>query len=72
MAISERFADLDAYLAFLEKRSHLDGAWYRQVEPGVYELQGGNLRRPRVGSEGEAARRRFTREELARKFGFAR
>src|SRR5205085_498671 len=42
--IRARFANLDAYLAYLEKRSHMDGAWYRQVRPGIYELQTGNLR----------------------------
>ena len=64
--IPERFPDLDAYLAYLEKRSHLDGAWYREVRPGLYELQTGNLRLP------DAPKRTFTREELERKFGFAR
>jgi hypothetical protein len=64
--IRERFADLDAYLAYLQKRSHLDGAWYREIRPGVYELQTGNLRLP------GATKRTFTREELERKFGFVR
>jgi hypothetical protein len=67
-AISRRFPNLDAYLAFLEKRSHLDGAWYRQVRPGVYELQTGNLRL----SDGAKRQRIFTREELEKKFGFSR
>jgi hypothetical protein len=66
--ISERFPSLDAYLAYLEKRSHMDGPWYREVRPGVYELQTGNLRLP----DGEIQRRTFTREELEKKFGFAR
>ena len=66
--INERFPSLDAYLAYLEKRSHIDSAWYRQVRPGVYELQTGNLRLP----DGESRRRTFTREELEKKFGFAR
>src|SRR5215218_8891100 len=44
-AISRRFADLDAYLAHLRRQSAIDRAWYRQIRPGVYELQtGGNLR----------------------------
>jgi hypothetical protein len=67
MAPSRRFANLDAYLAYLEKRSHLDGAWYRQVQPGLYELQAGNLRRPGGGG----GKRVFTREELEKKFGFS-
>jgi hypothetical protein len=67
LPVSARFADLDAYLAYLRKRSHVDGAWYREVRPGVFELQTGNLRLP-----GDKARRTFTREELERKFGFRR
>jgi hypothetical protein len=65
--INERFPTLDAYLAYLEKRSHMDGAWYREVRPGVYELQTGNLRLP----DGGGRKRTFTREELEKKFGFA-
>jgi hypothetical protein len=65
--ISRRFADLDAYLAYLRRRSAIDGAWYREIRPGVYELQtGGNLRL----DGGQKARRVFTRDELERKFGF--
>lgn len=67
-AISERFPTLDAYLAYLEKRSHMDGPWYREVRPGVYELQTGNLRLP----DGERRKRVFTRQELEKKFGFSR
>lgn len=66
--INQRFPDLDAYLAYLEKRAHIDGSWYRQVRPGVYELQTGNLRLPDAGK----TRRTFTREELEKKFGFSR
>lgn len=66
--INQRFPNLDAYLAFLEKRSHMDGPWYREIRPGVYELQTGNLRLP----DGERPKRVFTREELLRKFGFSR
>jgi hypothetical protein len=64
--INQRFPNLDAYLAYLEKRSHMDGPWYRRVRPGVYELQTGNLRRLDEGPR----QRLFTREELERKFGF--
>lgn len=66
--IPERFPDLDAYLRHLESRSHLDGAWYREIRPGVFELQTGNLRLTERG----APKRIFTREELERKFGFRR
>ena len=65
--ISRRFADLDAYLAYLRRMSAVDRAWYREIRPGVYELQtGGNLRL----DGGENAKRVFTRDELERKFGF--
>ena len=67
LSINSRFADLDAYLAHLRRRSAIDGAWYREIRPGVYELQtGGNLRL----DGGEKTKRVFTRDELARKFGF--
>ena len=68
IGISQRFPNLDAYLAYLEKRSHLDGSWYREVRPGIYELQTGNLRLP----DGGKGKRMFTREELEEKFGFSR
>lgn len=66
--ISERFADLDAYLRHLQARSHLDGAWYCEVRPGVYELRRGNLRMLDEGTP----RRTYTRADLERRFGFRR
>lgn len=65
---SRRFADLDTYLAWLEQRAKLGGPWYKEVRPGVYELQTGNLHRP----GGDRRQRVFTRQELAERFGFAR
>ena len=46
MPIHQRFKNLDEYLAFLERtQAPVDGPWYRQIRPGLYELQtGGNLR----------------------------
>ena len=65
--ISRQFADLDAYLAYLRRQSAIDRAWYREIRPGVYELQtGGNLRLDGGGT----TKRVFTRDELERKFGF--
>lgn len=65
--INQRFASLDAYLAFLERtQGPIDGPWYKQVGPDVYELQTGNLHLD--GPDGE--KRTFTRAELAKKFGF--
>ena len=68
LPINERFASLDDYLAFLEgTQAPVDGPWYRQVSPGLYELQtGGNL----MLEGGDPPKRTFTREELERKFGF--
>ena len=56
------FTSLDQYLAFLKTRGTYDIPWYRQVRPGVYELV--SRRRPAAGQQ------LFTREELAKKFGF--
>jgi hypothetical protein len=69
-AINQRFRNLDEYLAWLERmEAPVDGAWYRQVSPGIYQLQtGGNLRLD-DGAPG-APQTTFTREELERKFGF--
>ena len=58
------FTSLDDYLAFLKTRGAYDVPWYREVRPGIYEL---------VSRRGPGAQpQRFTREELARKFGFVR
>ena len=68
--INQRFRSLDAYLAHLElTQAPVDGPWYREIRPGVYELQTGNLRV--LGDNGEM-KRIFTREELEREFGFRR
>ena len=67
--IDQRFRSLDEYLAHLERtQGPVDGPWYKQIRPGVYELQTGNLHLDTEGSE----KRIFTREELAKKFGFAK
>lgn len=73
-SISQRFGNLDAYLAHLE-RTHapIDRPWYREVRPGVYQLMTGNLRRGPLGEEdGEPRERTYTRAELERKFGFSK
>lgn len=63
------FRTLDAYLAHLRRFAGPVGRpWYREVRPGVYRLETGNLRR--LG--GGPPERLFTREELERKFGFRR
>lgn len=69
MPISKRFATLDDYLAHLELiQGPVDGPWYKEVRPGVYELQTGNLRLDVPGGE----KRTFTRDELKQKFGFTK
>jgi len=68
LPINQRFKNLDEYLGWLRlTQAPVDGAWYKQIRPGVYELQTGNLRV--LGAEGEK-KKTFTREELERKFGF--
>lgn len=67
--INQRFATLDEYLAYLEKMNGpIDKPWYRQIRPGVYELQTGNYQ-PLGGDD---QKRVFTREELKQKFGFSK
>jgi len=67
--ISKRFRTLDEYLAFLEKtQGPVDGPWYKEESPGMYQLQTGNLKLDVPGEE----KRIFTREELEKKFGFSK
>jgi hypothetical protein len=65
-SVRARFQTLDQYLAYLERRAAIDGAWYRQIRPGIYRLEVGNLRGAAPGQ------RVFTREQLERRFGFRR
>ena len=67
MTPATRFPNLDAYLAYLETRSHLGGAWYREVAPGRFQLQTPGLR----PSQGAPDTQLFRRKELERKFGFS-
>lgn len=65
---NQRFTGLDEYLAHLERtQGPVDGPWYKQVRPGIYLLQTGNLHLDVPGEEKQT----FTREELAQKFGFS-
>jgi hypothetical protein len=69
LPINQRFKTLDEYLAWLQEyAAPTDQAWYREIRPGVYELQTGNFV-PLEGTPG-APQRVFTREELEEKFGF--
>jgi hypothetical protein len=62
-ARGKSFRTLDEYLAHLETQGAVDLPWWREIRPGVYE---------RVTSMPEARREVATREELMRRFGFAR
>lgn len=61
------FRTLDEYLAHLRAvAAPVDRPWYREVRPGVFRLETGNLRAAGVEP------RTFTREQLERRFGFRR
>ena len=68
--INQRFRTLDDYLLWLQQTAGpVDRPWYKQVGPGIYELQtAGNLHLDVPSNE----KRTFTREELEKKFGFSR
>jgi len=67
--VSQQFRNLDEYLAHLERtQGPVDGPWYKQLRPGIYELQTGNLHLDTPDGE----ERTFTRQELERKFGFSK
>lgn len=57
------FHTLDDYLAHLKEQGAIDLPWWREISPGVYE----HVKRMR-GAEREVA----TREELMRRYNFAR
>ena len=63
-ARGQTFRTLDEYLAFLRNQGFIDKPWYREIRPGIYELQTSRTPAPE--------RRTFTREELEKKFGFSR
>jgi hypothetical protein len=67
LPINQRFRTLDEYLSYLELQSHNDGKWYKEIRPGVYEMQTGNLH-----LMNDTQQRIFTRAELEKKFGFTR
>ncbi len=68
LPVNQRFRNLDEYLAWLQQHAApADRPWYKEVSPGIYELQtAGNLHLDVPSNE----KRTFTREELERKFGF--
>ena len=71
--VSQRFATLEAYLDWLRlTQGPVDGSWYEEIRPGVYELRTGNLRVLTPEGEVKPANQTFTRDELARQFGFSK
>ena len=71
LPISKRFRTLDEYLDHLElTQEPVDGPWYKQIGPDLYELQTGNLKLDLPAGADE--KRVFTRQELEKKFGFSK
>lgn len=67
--ISQRFRTLDDYLSHLELiEGPVGGPWYKMIGPDQYELQTGNLKLDVPADQ----KRVFTRQELEKKFGFAK
>jgi hypothetical protein len=62
---AERFATLDAYLAWRKAQGATDAPYYDEVRPGLYQYKVG-----RAG--GRLPPQLFTREELMLKYGFTR
>lgn len=70
LPINKRFPTLDDYLAHLERtQGPVDGPWYKEVSPGLFQLQtAGNLHLDVPSKEKQT----FTRKELEKKFGFSK
>ena len=63
-AMGRRFSTLDEYLTHLRCRAApIDLPWWQEVRPGVYQ---------QVAHLPDAKRETATRDELMRRFGFAR
>jgi hypothetical protein len=68
LPINQRFHNLDEYLAWLQQYAGpVDRPWYKEIRPGVYELQTGNFH-----GDGAQQKRIFTRKDLEKKFGFSK
>lgn len=69
--INQRFRTLDEYLEWLRRtQAPVDGSWYEEVRPGVYQLRTGNLRVLGPSGDETPAPEMVTREELEKKLGF--
>lgn len=71
--INRRFKSLDDYLAWLRQTQEpVDGSWYEEIRPGIYQLRTGNLRILGPGGDETPPGQTFTRAELEKKLGFSR
>ena len=71
--VNQRFKSLDDYLAWLRQTQEpVDGSWYEEIRPGVFQLRTGNLRILGPGGDETPPGQTFTRAELEKKFGFSR
>lgn len=72
-AVNKRFATLDDYVAWLRQtQAPVDGPWYEEIRPGVYQLRTGNLRILGPGGDATPPDRTFTRAQLMKQFGFTK
>ena len=70
--INRRFKSLDDYLAWLRQTQEpVDGSWYEEIQPGIYQLRTGNLRVLGPSGDETPSGQTFTRAELQKKFGFS-
>lgn len=70
--INQRFKSLDDYLTWLRQTQEpVDGPWYEEIRPGIYQLRTGNLRVLGPSGDETPPGQTFTRAELERKYGFS-
>ena len=70
--IAAGFKSLDDYLAWLRQTQEpVDGPWYEEIRPGLYQLRTGNLRILGPSGDETPQGQTFTRAELEKKFGFS-
>lgn len=70
--INQRFKSLDDYLTWLRQTQEpVDGSWYEEIRPGIYQLRTGNLRVLGPSGDETPPGQTFTRAELEKKYGFS-
>ena len=71
--INQRFKSLDDYVAWLRQTQEpVDGSWYEEIRPGIYQLRTGNLRVLGPSGDETPPGQTFTRAELEKKLAFSR